>query len=208
MVLTSSSTKIWRTSIFQSSLIDISLRIIGISLIVVLLVYAYPRFYSSLLEAPNYSLIDEFKGGNTIGFRYAYVGAWMLIVSQLYVFLKYFVKYFKIRFKLARWLDIHCILNTTGFTLVILHAGFPYSFRYWEPFTRLNILGGLEGLIGIRGLLTWLLIFALASGFLNRYGGSPRLKWVSSKLHFYTILAVYVSASIHILLSILLPEKS
>lgn len=200
-----SSTELERSPAFQlPSLISIGLRVIGIFLVIVLLAYAYPRFYSSLLETPDYSLIDEFKGGGRIGFRYAYVGAWMLIISQSYVFLKYFVKYLRVRFKLARWLHIHCILNTSGSTLVILHAGFPYSFRYWEPFTRINIFKGLEGLIGIRGLLTWLLITTLISGFLNKYSSNRRLKWTSKKLHSCTILALHISASIHIFLSVFL----
>ncbi|GBC70647.1 hypothetical protein HRbin02_00415 [Candidatus Calditenuaceae archaeon HR02] len=180
-------------------------RILGISVIVFLLVYAYPRFYLSLMESPSY-LVEEFRGGGVIGYRYAYVGAWMIILSQLYVFAKYLVKYFRVRIKLARWLDIHCTLNVTGFVLVLIHAGFPYAFRYWEPFTRLEIFGGLEGLIGIRGLLTWLLISAFISGMLSRYGGSLRLKRILSKVHVYSVLSTYVSASIHILLSITFPE--
>lgn len=189
-----------------TSLIEISLRAIGIAVIASLLIYAYPRFYSSLMESPSYLMVEEFKGGGVIGYRYAYIGAWMIILSQLYVFSKYFVKGFGIRIKLARWLDIHCILNVTGSTLVLIHAGFPYSFRYWEPLTRINILGGLEGLIGIRGLLTWLLISAFISGILNRYKSNPQLKRISNKIHLYTILLTYVSASIHILLSLTFPE--
>ncbi|MEM0481537.1 MAG: hypothetical protein QXM16_01425 [Nitrososphaerota archaeon] len=74
--------------------------------------------------------MEDFRGGGVIGYRYAYVGAWMIILPQLYVFSKYFVRYFRVRIKLARWLDIHCILNVTGLVLVLIHAGFPYSFRY------------------------------------------------------------------------------
>ncbi len=193
-------------AIKQESLIDVAARILGIAILITLLVYAYPRFYSALLEAPNYLLIDEFKGGNTIGFRYAYVGAWMLIISQVYVFLKYFIRNFRIRIKLAKWLNIHCILNTTGFALIIIHSGFPYSFRYWEPFTRINVFTGLEGLIGIRGLLAWVLLLAFTSGFLNRYGSNLKLKRISNRIHFYSILILYALACIHILLSITFPE--
>jgi hypothetical protein len=187
-------------------IIDVAARIVGISILVILLVYLYPRFYSSLLETPNYSLLDEFKGGKTIGFRYAYVGAWMLIISQVYVFLKYLIRHFRIRVKLAKWLDIHCILNTTGFTLIIIHSGFPYSFRYWEPFKGINVFKGLEGLIGIRGLLTWILLLAFTSGFLSRYGNNLKLKRISNRVHFYSILAAYALACTHILLSIMFPE--
>ncbi|MEM3399135.1 MAG: hypothetical protein QXR41_06770 [Nitrososphaerota archaeon] len=186
--------------------IEVGLRILGIAVIVYLLIYAYPRFGSSLMELPNYTLVEEFKGGGAVGYRYAYVGAWMIILSQIYVFSKYIVKGFKVRIKLARLLDMHCILNITGFTLLLIHAGFPYAFRYWEPFTRLNIFGGFEGLIGIRGLLTWLLISAFISGILSRHGVSLRLKRASNKIHFYTVLLTYVSASIHILLSLTFPE--
>jgi len=188
------------------SIMDLVARIVGISILITLLVYVYPRFYSSLLETPDYSLIDEFKGGKTIGFRYAYVGAWMLTISQVYVFLKYSIKLSRIRVRLAKWLDIHCILNTTGFTLVIIHSGFPYSFRYWEPFTRVNVFKGLEGLIGIRGLLTWILLLAFTSGFLSRYGSNLKLKKITNRVHFYSILALYALACIHILLSLMFPE--
>ncbi len=186
-------------------LVEFGSRILGISVIVFLLVYAYPRFYLSLMEAPSY-FVEDFRGGGVVGFRYAYVGAWMVILSQLYVFSKYLVKYFRVRIRLARWLDLHCLLSVTGLVLVLIHAGFPYAFRYWEPFMRLNIFGGLEGLIAVRGLLTWLLISAFISGMLTRYGSSPRLKRISNKIHFYATLSTYVSASIHILLSLTFPE--
>jgi len=188
------------------SIINVAARIVGISILISLLVYVYPRFYSSLLETPNYSLLDEFKGGKTIGFRYAYVGAWMLIISQVYVFLKYLIRHSRIRVRLAKWLDIHCILNTTGFTLIIIHSGFPYYFRYWEPFTRINVFKGLEGLISIRGLLTWILLLTFTSGFLSRYGSNLKLKRISNRVHFYSVLAAYALACIHILLSIMFPE--
>ncbi|MEM1922733.1 MAG: hypothetical protein QXX80_02880 [Nitrososphaerota archaeon] len=157
------------------------------------------------MESPSY-FVEEFRGGGAVGFRYAYVGAWLIILSQTYAFTKYFVKYFGMRIRLARWLNMHCTLNVSGFVLVLIHAGFPYAFRYWEPFTRLYVLGGLEGLIGIRGLLTWLLISAFISGMLSRYGSSLRLKRISNRVHFYTALSTYISASIHILLSITFPE--
>ncbi|MCS7126760.1 MAG: hypothetical protein NZ929_07625 [Aigarchaeota archaeon] len=182
-------------------------RAIALSVIVGLLVYAYPRFLSSFLESPNYNLLEEFKGGNIIGFRYAYVGAWLLTGSQIYVLLKYLVKDFKMRIGLSRWMDLHCMLNITGFTLVLIHAGFPYSFRYWEPFTRLNIFSGLEGLTGIRGILTWLILLAFISGMLTRYSKNIRVKSIMHKIHSYTVLPAFASAVIHIIISILFPTS-
>ncbi|MCF8884536.1 MAG: hypothetical protein QXK95_00305 [Nitrososphaerota archaeon] len=184
--------------------IDLALRLAYIALLILLLVFFTSRFIDSLLREPTYRL-EEFRGGYTIGFRYAYVGGWMITLSQLYVVLKYVVGGFRIKIKLATWLDLHCILNATGFTLVIIHSGFPYQFRYWEPFTKVNLLEGLYGLIGVRGLLTWLVIILFTTGCLNRYGKNIKLKSITHKIHFYTAPIAYLLAVIHITLSILFP---
>ncbi|MEN2975448.1 MAG: hypothetical protein ABDH32_07765 [Candidatus Caldarchaeales archaeon] len=187
------------------SLDDTIVRAVALIILMGLLVYAYPKFLSSLQEAPNYNLVDEFKGGNIIGFRYAYVGAWLIILSQIYVLSKYLVIDLKLRIRLGKWLNLHCIINTAGFTLVLIHAGFPYSFRYWEPFTRVNIFSGLEGLTGVRGILTWIILIVFISGILNRYSKNVRVKSVMHKTHFYTILIAYVLAIIHVFISLIFP---
>lgn len=184
--------------------IDLALRLAYIALLIFLLILFTSRFTDSLLKEPTYRL-EEFRGGYTIGFRYAYVGGWMIALSQLYVVLKYVVRGFRIKMRLTVWLDLHCILNATGFTLIIIHSGFPYQFRYWEPFTKINLLEGLHGLIGVRGLLTWLIIILFITGFFNRYGKNTKLKSITHKIHFYTAPLAYLLAVIHITLSLLFP---
>ena len=187
--------------------LQLFLRTAALSALLALLLSSAPRFASSMLEEPVIAAPDDLKGGSTVGFRYAYVGGWMLTVSQLYAVLKPLVGGLGLRVRLSRWLDLHCALNVAGFTLILLHAGFPYAFGYFNPFSRLNPWMGLEGLVAIRGLLTWLVLAAASSGLGLRHLGRGRVKRVLRRVHVSLTPAVYLAGMTHIFISTFFPSS-
>ncbi len=56
------------------------------------------------------------------------------------------------------WLSLHVYLGLLGPLLVLLHAGFPFEFKYAELFKA-----------GLAGLSTYLMLIVVASGFIGRY---------------------------------------
>lgn len=53
------------------------------------------------------------------------------------------------------WLNLHTYFGLIGFLLVVLHAGFPFQFRY--------------AAINAGTVSTYLMIIAVISGFIGRY---------------------------------------
>lgn len=186
---------------------NLLLRVAALSVLLALLLSSAPRFVSSMLEEPIVAAPEDLKGGSVVGFRYAYVGGWMLAVSQLYAVLKPLAGGLGLRFRLSRWLDLHCALNVAGFTLLLIHAGFPYAFSYFNPFSRLNPWIGWEGLVAIRGLLAWLVLAAAVSGLGLRHLWSGRVKWILRRVHVSLTPLVYLVGITHIFISTFFPSS-
>ncbi len=53
------------------------------------------------------------------------------------------------------WLNLHTYFGLIGFVLVVLHAGFPFHFRY--------------AAINAGTVSTYLMIIVVVSGFIGRY---------------------------------------
>lgn len=94
------------------------------------------------------------------GLLLAYTGVLFIIAAQIYTLVKRTGDpHLSKKFGGAKlWLTVHIILSAAGFLFIMLHAGFPYQFRY----TRLTQLG-------FAGLATWFMLITTASGVFGRY---------------------------------------
>ena len=142
------------------------------------------------------------KGGGWLGYRLGFIGTVMLLISQLYS-----LKIFKLKQSQTSsktWLDIHCYFGLVGSILVLIHAGFPYSFTYANPFDRIYLGLGFRGLVGVQGIATWLVLMLAISGFFGKYlysKLSPKIRrafktWLV--LHVGLTGALYVTGIIHL----------
>lgn len=143
--------------------------------------------------------LTDLKGSGWLGYRLGYAGALMLVIAQSYLFRPGLLS------KLT-WLEIHCYLTTAAGVLLLLHAGFPYSFEYWNPFERVYPRLGLYGLVGLQGLAAWLVVALIASGIFGRYVYG-RHRWARTFKRWHTVHAIlsgmlYVSGVVHLLLSV------
>lgn len=171
----------------------------------ILLALSFGRFLDAMLTPPILRSPAHLKDGSVVGLRYAYIGGLMLAAAQGHILAKA-VASAGLRVRLPPWLSLHCVLSTWGGVLLMLHAGFPYSFGYFDPISRMNPALGLPALIAVRGLLTWLLAGVGVSGFALRYlrikaGGRRALKL----LHTLLAASAYALGLIHIYLSTFLP---
>lgn len=95
------------------------------------------------------------KGGSPIGLFLGVLGTLMIGFSQLYSFRK---REWLRRGGIKTWLGMHTILGILGFGIILIHAGFPFDFKYAELYKR-----------GLAGLSTWLVVIVVISGFIGRY---------------------------------------
>jgi len=120
------------------------------------LYYGIPRGERNNLS----DVMERWKGGSDRGIFLAFAGTLLLVVAQAYTLVK------RVGLPLVMravggpglWLNIHIALSVIGFVAVLVHAGFPYDFRY----TRLTQNA-------YAGLATWLLLVATISGVFGRY---------------------------------------
>jgi len=148
------------------------------------------------------------KGGSWLGYRTAYYGTILLVASMIYSIVK------RLNPRLCKklggrnlWLQIHIWLAITGSILILIHAGLPFDFKYYDPFKYIRLAqGGIAGLVGFSGLATLIIPFALMSGFIGRYlYGRVRqdLKSVFKYWHIVHIVvtgALYSTGVIHLII--------
>ncbi len=165
------------------------------------------KFIHSIASPYILASWEALRGGSILGFRYAYVGGLLLTCSQLYLLVKYGVVRMGEKAVLSRWLWLHCSLASAGGLLLILHAGIPFSFQYFDPISRLMVWAGLPTLTAVRGPLTWLLILTGITGFMLRHmgmrPGSRRITWM---LHVGLAASTYITGLIHIYISTFMPS--
>jgi hypothetical protein len=152
-------------------------------------------------------VLKDLKGGSWLGYRLGYFGTILLLVAQLYTVVK------RLPFKRAvHWrsllLKIHIYLSCLGSAAVFIHAGLPFSFKYWNPFKYIDLLTGLPaGLVGFSGLATWMLAVCGLSGLIGRYLYA-RIRLVKPftlwrRIHVWLAVALYVCSLIHVTMVVL-----
>jgi hypothetical protein len=155
--------------------------------------------------------LDPFRGlngGSWLGYRLGYYGTLLLVISMGYSVVKRLSPSQARRVGGNRlWLSIHIWLAIIGSFMVLVHAGFPFDFRYYNPFKYVRLAGGgAAGLVGFAGLATLIIPFALASGFIGRYlfkRAEGEIKVVFRYWHVLHIIltgALYVTGVIHLIL--------
>ncbi len=103
---------------------------------------------------------------------------------------------------------MHCLLDILAMTMVLIHAGFPFSFTYADPFSHIRPLWGTRGWVGISGLATWFLIATLASGLYGRYlqsgVNSKKVKRIRRWRFFHIAISslLYITGMLHLYLSV------
>ena len=148
------------------------------------------------------------KGGSWLGYRLGYYGTLLLVTSMVYSVVKRLKPRQTRRVGGSRlWLNIHIWLAIIGSLMVLVHAGFPLDFRYYDPFKYVRLArGGVAGLVGSAGLATLIIPFALVSGFIGRYlfkraEGDIRVVFgYWHVLHIILTGALYVTGVIHLIL--------
>lgn len=123
-------------------------------------------------EIPSYTIEDFsaniLKGGSPIGFKLAYFGTILLVTGQFYTLRKAVTGLPHSRVGSRRsWLRAHCYLDVAGALLLLMHSGFPLSFRYANPFPYLRLNWGLIGLVGTQGFAAWLVLVTTISGLVG-----------------------------------------
>lgn len=153
--------------------------------------------------------LDPFRrlsGGSWLGYRLSYYGTLLLVSSMFYSVVKRLdPKHSRTLGGNRLWLQIHIILAVTGSLLILIHAGLPFSFRYYDPFRYIRLLrGGAAGLVGFAGLATWFIPLALLSGFIGRYlykrMGTDLKQWFRywHSLHIIITAGLYITGIIHL----------
>lgn len=102
------------------------------------------------------TLWQKMKGGSPLGHSLGILGTAFVAVAQLYSLRKREVAVQ--RGSVKTWLKLHVCLGLLGPFLVLLHAGFPFEFKYAELFKE-----------GFAGLSTYLMLIVVVSGFTGRY---------------------------------------
>jgi len=164
-------------------------------------------FWQLLHSIPTYTIEDidfkMLKGGSPVGFKLAYFGTFLLVMGQLYTLRKATAGVSQARIGRRRsWLQAHCYLDVGGVTLVLIHSGFPLSFRYANPFPYLRPTWGFIGLTGVQGFATWLVLVTVISGIVGEgLRASPsrsRLLRPWLKIHVLLTCLLFVFGIIHL----------
>lgn len=170
------------------------------SILIIIVIYFMAVGFEPLLDRPPVSLRpQDLKGGGWLGYRLGYAGALILLTAQAHLFRPRLLSR-------STLLDMHCFLTLIGGGLILIHAGFPFSFNYWNPLMRIAPGLGLYGLVGIQGVAAWLVLATMASGLFGRYlyrhVGTYRLFRQWRNIHITFSGALYATGITHLLLTI------
>ena len=151
-----------------------------------------------------------------MGYKLAYMGAILLVVSQLYSI--------RMRIGIRRggmgaisapeWLKMHSYTGVAGAILILLHSGFPLAFTYARFWEHLYPGLGLLGLIGAHSLAAWLTVIVAVSGVLGLWLHGRSAGVIHSSFRYWLRVhvalsgALYVSGTIHLLIAVLLKHTA
>lgn len=104
--------------------------------------------------------LESYRGGEGSGLLIAYVGLLAVAYAQAYTLVKRTgdPMLSKRLGGAGFWLSLHIALSVVGVAFILVHAGFPYRFRFADLTAK-----------SYAGLATVLLIGVTASGFFGRY---------------------------------------
>lgn len=106
------------------------------------------------------NFLQDYRGGTDYGLLLGYVGLSLTVAAQAYTIVKRVgvPEYIRKFGGATLWLNIHIVLSLTGFFAILIHAGFPFTFRTSHLFA-----------LGAAALATWLLLATTISGVFGRY---------------------------------------
>ena len=187
-------------------LIGLSVWAAGAFVVVFFLVLGFSQLFQ---EIPSYTVGDFsamiLKGGSPVGFKLAYFGTALLVIGQFYTLRKATRHVSQSRFGSRRsWLRAHCYLDIAGTILLLIHSGFPLSFRHANPFAYLRPTWGLIGLAGVQGFAAWLVLIMLISGLVGeQLRASPVRSWLLRpwfKTHILLTCLLFLCGITHLLI--------
>ncbi len=165
------------------------------------LVYEIPILYDSFevgrikVNATNGQVIlkkekregKKLKGGSPAGHAMGIVGTLLIAASQVYTLRRQ--KLLTLG-SLRKWQRVHYYLGFIGAVLVLLHAGFPYDFKFSDL---------KKGSLGV--LTTYLMLVVFASGLAGRFLKGRRLRrwqWAHTQL----VGTMFIFILLHVVLSL------
>lgn len=177
---------------------------VGTLTVTFLLSLGFPQVFQ---EIPSYAIEDLtmriLKGGSPIGFKLAYFGTLLLVAGQFYTLRKAMRRVPRIGIgSRSAWLRGHCCLDIAGTILLMIHSGFPLSFRYANPFPYIKPTWGIVGLAGVQGFAAWVVLAVLISGLLGEQLRRNPLRlhlikpWL--KIHIVLTCLLFVFGIIHL----------
>lgn len=139
--------------------------------LITFIIYFIVADVSNILTPIPPDPLRSLKGGSWLGYRMGYYGTLLMVASMFYSVVKRLgPRYGRMLGGSRLWLQIHILLAIAGSLMVLIHAGLPFSFKYYDPFKYIRLAqGGAAGLVGFAGLATLIIPLALVSGFIGRY---------------------------------------
>lgn len=150
-------------------------------------------FYPSSSNRTADVIFRSVNGGRPGGLLLAYTGSFLLVAAQFYTVVKRVgVPSYMLKLGGPKlWLSLHIALSFAGLLTVLVHAGFPFRFRYDLLYNA-----------GFAGLATWLLIISALSGVFGRYLYSklpvmrrPFVYW--KQVHIVITILLFIFALTH-----------
>ncbi len=182
--------------------------LILVLMLIFIILYFILSDISSILTPVPLDPLSRWKGGSWLGYRMGYYGTLIIVLSMIYSIIKRLKPKQIINLGGIRlWLHLHISLAITGSIMVLIHAGFPLNFRYYDLFKYIRLAqGGVAGLVGFAGLATLIIPFILLSGFIGNYlfkyarGDVKRVFSYWHAIHIILTAFLYLTGIIHLIL--------
>ena len=129
----------------------------------------------------------KLKGGSPLGHAIGILGTILIVFSQIYSIRRRDLISFGSK---KSWLKLHFYFGILGAVLVLIHAGFPYEFKFLEI---------KKGSLGV--LTAYLMIIVVSSGFVGKFLQNKRYFKAWRKLHAQLVTLLFALIFLHIILT-------